>query len=61
MKSEVYKTKPQTRNELLNRILNVAQNLKDNPDMIQAATSSVLKRARLCRDHNGGHFENFLT
>lgn len=60
MKAEVYKNKPQTRVELIERILNVTQTIRDNPAMIRAATSSLLKRARLCRDQNGGHFENLL-
>lgn len=61
IKSEVYKIKPQTREELVQRIRTVAETIKSNSNMIRAATSSLLKRARLCRSENGGHFENLIS
>lgn len=60
MKSQIYTTKPATREELLQRIMHVAESIKNNPAVIRAATNSLISRARVCRQKNGGHFENFL-
>ncbi|XP_054279103.1 uncharacterized protein LOC128997489 [Macrosteles quadrilineatus] len=61
MKTEVYRSKPQTREELVEKIHTVAETIKSNPIMIRAATLSLVKRARLCLSKNGGHFENLIS
>jgi hypothetical protein len=60
MKSQVYTTKPRTREELLDKIMRSAELVKRNPAIIRAATNSLVARARLCRQNHGNHFENFL-
>jgi len=59
-KDMVYKTPVHTREDLMNGINNAFEILKNNPNQIRSATRAVLKRCRMCRSHNGHHFEQFL-
>lgn len=60
MKSEVYKQKVDTRDELIVRILNTAAIIKERQDIIMAATENLRTRVEKCIDVNGGIFEPLL-
>lgn len=57
MKSLVYSNKPQTREELIQNIMVAAASIRNDPDTLQRATSSIIRRARICCEVAGGHFE----
>jgi hypothetical protein len=61
MKSLVYSNKPQTRDELIQNIMAAAASIRDDPDTLQRATSSIIRRARMCCEAAGGHFEPNLS
>jgi len=52
----VYAHKENTREELLQRILNAARNI-NNAAVPRKVTSSVVTRVRKCIQADGGHFE----
>jgi len=59
MKSEVYKEKVNTRDELVARIMNSAALLKQGrQDDLKRATRSVAKRVEKCIEVDGGIFEH---
>ena len=61
MKSEVYKEKVNTRDELVARIMNSAALLKQGrQDDLKRATRSVAKRVEKCIEVDGGIFEHWL-
>lgn len=60
MKSIVYAEKVTTKNELMERILNAFEILKNNPDTVKRATQGILRRADICVHSQGGHFEQLL-
>lgn len=60
MKQEVYKTEVNTIDELRARILVVANEIRNNGQMIHRATQNLQKRCRKCIEVGGGHFENRL-
>lgn len=60
MKSLVYAKKSDSENELLERIMDAAQEIRDNPQMILDAIVSLNRRAEICIDNGGGHFEQLL-
>ena len=61
MKSEVYKEKVNTRDELVARIVNNAALIKqERQDDLRRATRTVAKRVEKCIDVDGGIFEHFL-
>jgi len=61
MKSEVYKEKVNTRDELVARIMNSAALIKqERQDDIRRATRTVGKRVEKCTEVDGGIFENLL-
>lgn len=60
MKSEVYKLKVNTRDELVARILNTAALIKEREDVLRRATQDLWKRVTKCIDFNGGIFEHSL-
>ena len=58
MKSEVYKEKVNTRDELVARIMNIAALLKqERQDDLRRATRTVAKRVEKCTEVDGGIFE----
>ena len=58
MKSEVYKEKVNTRDELVARIMNSAALLKqERQDDLRRATRTVAKRVEKCTEVDGGIFE----
>jgi len=58
MKSEVYKEKVNTRDELVARIMNCAALIKqERQDDLRRATRTVAKRGEKCTEVDGGIFE----
>ena len=61
MKSEVYKEKVNTRDELVARIMNSAALIKqEHQDDLRRATRTVAKRVEKCIEVDGGIFEHLL-
>jgi hypothetical protein len=61
MKSEVYKEKVNTRDELVARIMNSAALTKqERQDDLRIATRTVAKRVEKCIEVDGGIFEHLL-
>ena len=61
MKSEVYKEKVNTRDELVARIMNSAAVIKqERQDDLRRATRTVAKRVEKCTEVDGGIFEHLL-
>ena len=60
MKTLVYKKKSNTREELLQRIMEACQDIRDKPDVLRESANSILKRAQLCIEQVGNHFENLM-
>jgi hypothetical protein len=61
MKSEVYKEKVNTRDELVACIMNSAALLKqERQDDLRRATHSIAKRVEKCIEFEGGIFEHLL-
>jgi len=60
MKELVYSLKVVTRDELLYRILNAADRIRNNQGKLKRATRAVQNRAAACVAAGGGIFENQL-
>jgi len=61
MKSEVYKEKVNSRDELVVRIVNSAALIKqERQDDLRRATRTVAKRVEKCIEVDGGIFEHLL-
>ena len=61
MKSEVYKEKVNTRDELIARIMNSAALIKqERQNDLRRATRTVAKRVEMCIEVDGGIFEHLL-
>lgn len=60
MKALVYGEKVNAREELLIRIHNAAELIRNKRDEIQNAIEGILIRAQCCINCDGGHFEQFL-
>jgi len=61
MKSEVYKYKLNTRDELVARIMNRAALLKqERQEDLRRATSAIVRRVEKCIEVDGGIFEHLL-
>jgi hypothetical protein len=61
MKSEVYKEKENTRDELVARILNNAAVIKqESQGDLRRSTSTIAKRVEKCFEVDGGIFEHLL-
>ncbi|EZA59600.1 hypothetical protein X777_17029, partial [Ooceraea biroi] len=61
MKSLVFTTPVDTREELIARIEQAAATVRGRPvSLLRATTESWLRRAQLCLEHNGDNFEQFL-
>lgn len=58
VKQKVYITAPENLENLRNRITEVCRQI--TPYMLQKARRNLLRRARLCVQNNGGHFEHLL-
>ncbi|XP_024883365.1 uncharacterized protein LOC112462061 [Temnothorax curvispinosus] len=53
MKKKVYRTKVKSRDELMQRIINAAEEIKQNRQEILEMTNSILKRCTACIDVGG--------
>jgi len=61
MKSEVYKEKVNTGDELVASIMNIAALIKqERQDDLRRATRTVAKRVEKCTEVDGGIFEHLL-
>ena len=60
MKTLVYETKVDSREELRHRIFAAAVHIRSHPDSIASAIQSLLLRAENCIGTGGGHFEQLL-
>jgi len=60
MKSEVYRKKVDTRDELLINVLDVIACIKESQDALRRTTSHVFTRVAKCIDVHGGIFEHLL-
>ena len=61
MKSEVYKEKVNTGDELIARIMNSAAPIKqEHQDDVRRATRTIAKRVEKCIEVDGGIFEHLL-
>lgn len=58
LKNRVFQTQVETLEELRQRIVTAVRQV--SPQMLQNLVLAVSNRARLCREQNGGHFEQFL-
>lgn len=59
MKSLVYADKPVNRQQLLNKITNACNNIRNDAELLHSITS-IIQRTEVCVDQNGGHFEQFI-
>lgn len=60
IKQKVYVDVPNTREELIEKILQVGDVMRADKAMIKRATQHVSIRATACLQQNGGHFESWL-
>jgi len=60
MKSEVYKRRVDTRNELFARILDAAARIKKREDQLRRTTRDLQTRGAKCTEVDGGIFERLL-
>ena len=56
----MYRTKVNTRDELLDRIMDIIASIKERQDALRRATYHVLTRLAKCIEADGGIFENLL-
>ncbi|KAK9754376.1 hypothetical protein QE152_g1382 [Popillia japonica] len=57
LKDLVYAQNVETREQLVARILDAAETIRADTETLSRATTSILRRARLCIQQLGGHFE----
>ena len=60
MKSEVYKRKVDTRDELLSRILDAADRINKHEDQLRRKTQDLCTSVTKCIESDGGIFEHLL-
>ena len=60
MKSEVYKTKVDTADKLLARILDAAASIKKRDDRLRRTTRDLHTRVAKCSEIGGGIYERLL-
>jgi len=61
MKSEVYKDKVNTRDEMVARIMNsIALTKQEREEDLRRATRTIAKRVEMCIEVDGGIFEHLL-
>ncbi|CAK1598555.1 unnamed protein product [Parnassius mnemosyne] len=57
----VYSTPISTREELLQKVMAAASQIKENRTVLKKTVRSVALRSTVCMDENGGHFENLIN
>jgi hypothetical protein len=60
MKSEVYKRRVETRDELFARIFDAAARVKKREDQVRPTTRDLHTRVAKCIKVDGGNFEHLL-
>lgn len=60
LKQIVYDTPVNTREELIRRIRNACDEIKNNPIQITAAVNTLIRRCQKCIEAGGMHFEQLL-
>lgn len=60
MKQRVYSSPIYSEAELEERVLRVADEIRNDPEMIRRATEQILLRATICLQQRGLHFEHLL-
>jgi hypothetical protein len=60
MKSEIYKSKVDARDELLARTLDAFARIKKREDQVRQMTRALRTRVAKCFEVDGGVFENLL-
>lgn len=60
LKASVYSSEINSREELLQRIEDACNEIRNNPDMTRKTIRHIITRARKCIEQNGGHFEQLL-
>jgi hypothetical protein len=60
MKDFVYMVPILSENHLIERILQAGQQFRLKPHIFQRLRFSLIRRARMCIQKNGGHIEQFL-
>ena len=60
LKTEVYSTAINTKNELWNRIQHASHVIKNDHEMLQRVQINFLRRINCCAQEGGGHFEHLL-
>lgn len=60
MKQKVYATVPNTREELVAKIMAAAEEIRSDLDLIRRSSTQVAQRAVVCLQAGGGHFEQLL-
>jgi len=60
MKEQVYSKEVNNREELLMRIHNVADIIRQTPNLLEKTWSSLHRRMEKCIEVNGGHIEQLL-
>lgn len=58
LKNKVYKTSSNTREELQNKVVRALNEI--TPAELRRAIQATVRRAELCIEKNGGHFEQYL-
>lgn len=60
LKQLVYHVEITTRQQLLDRIEDAANSIRNDPNIIRRVTESLVRRCEACIQAEGGHFEQFL-
>ncbi len=60
MKEQIYVKEVNNRDELLMRIINVADIIRQTPNVLETTWSSLHRRMEKCIEVNGGHIEQLL-
>lgn len=60
LKTLVYATEVQSREDLWRRVCDACEQIKRNPRILERVRESMLRRVQACLEAHGGHFEHFL-
>jgi hypothetical protein len=58
VKSLVYAKRSNRRDELINRIMDAADEIRSDQEVMVRAVMSIVERTQMPVDNQGGHFEN---
>ena len=58
--TEVYKVKPKTLEELTTTVENFFEQLGQDENLVRKIVGNILKRAEICVQQEGGHFEHLI-